>query len=125
MTEGTLRILIVDDEQVVHEAIGDYLEDLGHHVVHASDGQTGLDEMRNTDIDVALVDLRMPRMDGMTLIEQARGKNPDTTFVLVTGHAHVAKVAEARRRGADDFLLKPVKLQELEEVLERVLRMRE
>jgi len=119
-----LDILIVDDEQVVHETLGDYLTDLGHRVAHASDGQAGLASIQETEFDVALVDIRMPRLDGMALIDKAQAICPETSYVVITGHAEMQTAIEALRRGAADFLVKPVKLEELDAVLAKAIRLR-
>jgi len=119
-----LDILIVDDEQIVHETLGDYLTDMGHRVVHAVDGKLGLDRMRETEFDVALVDIRMPRLDGMALIDKAQAICPETSYVVITGHAEMQTAIEALRRGAADFLVKPIKLEELDAVLAKSGRLR-
>lgn len=120
-----LDILIVDDEQVVHETLGDYLTDLGHRVMHAADGLAGLQSIRETEFDVALVDIRMPRLDGMALIEKAQAICPGTSCVVITGHAEMQTAIEALRRGAADFLVKPVGLEELDAVLAKACRLQQ
>lgn len=120
-----LDILIVDDEQVVRETLGDYLSDLGHHVAYAADGQTGLEKIRDTEFDVALIDMHMPRINGLALIDSARNFRPDTSYVVITGHADIQTAIDALRRGAADFLVKPIKLEELDAVLTKAVRLRD
>ena len=120
-----LDILIVDDEQIVRETLGDYLSDLGHRVAYAADGQEGLDKILETEFDVALVDMHMPRMNGLALIDNARASRPETSCVVITGHAEMQSVIDALRRGAADFLVKPVRLEELDAVLTKAVRLRD
>ena len=125
MSKEALSILVVDDEEIIRRTLGEYLEDCGHDVTHAEDGRRGLELALERRFDVALVDIRMPRMDGLTLMERAQGSCPDTAFVAITGHADLEVAIEALRSDAADFLVKPVKLEQLDLVLERALRLRD
>lgn len=123
-TERTLRILLVDDEQIVRQTLGDYLRESGHHVVEACDGPAAVRSIEACDHDLALVDVRMPGMDGFELLAKAEGLRPDMPVVMITGHADMEVAIRALRLGAADFLPKPVKLQELDAVLEKSIRQR-
>jgi two-component system response regulator AtoC len=118
-----MRILIVDDEEIVRQTIGDYLGQAGLQVDVASDGQGGLDRIRAYDYDLALVDLRMPGMDGITLLGEIRELKPELSVVIVTGHGNMDSAIQALRLGAVDFLTKPNKLLELDAVLEKSARL--
>ncbi len=120
----SLRILIIDDEEVVHTTLGDYLKDLNHEVHHASDGPSGLVCTKTQFFDVVLLDVRMPRMDGLSVLEEAKDRCPDTSFVIITAYADVETAIQAIRLGAADFLIKPIKLLELEAVLEKSMALR-
>ena len=120
-----LDILIVDDEEIVRETLGDYLTDLGHRVEHAANGQEGLNKILKTEFDVALIDMHMPRMNGLALIDSARASRPETSYVVISGHAEMQAVIDALRRGAADFLVKPIKLEELDAVLTKAVRLRD
>lgn len=124
MPEYPFNILIVDDEEIVHLTLGEYLKDLGHTIVNAYDGRSGLAEVEKNDFAVALVDIRMPAIDGLTMIKQAQKIAPETSFVIITGHADMETAIEALRRDAADFLVKPVKLEELDAVLAKAFRLR-
>ncbi len=123
--ESVLRILLVDDEEIVHETIGDYLTEGGHHLDNLFDGAAALKAIEDCDYDLALIDVRMPGMDGLTLLAKAHEVRPETSIVMITGHGNMEMVIQALRLGAADFLPKPVKLLELEAVLEKALRIRE
>ena len=120
-----LHILIVDDEDIVHTTIGDYLRDVGHRVESARDGVQALELLNANDYDLALIDIRMPRMDGITLLEEIQKTHPDLSVILITAHGSMETVIQALRLGAADFLTKPVKFLELDAVIEKALRVRE
>ena len=120
----TLKILIVDDEQIVHETLGDYLRKAGHEVDDAPDGVAGLKAIAESRYDVVLLDVLMPGMDGMVALEKGQEIQPESAFVIITGHAKMELTIQALRAGAADFLQKPIKLTELDVVLEKAVRLR-
>jgi DNA-binding NtrC family response regulator len=122
--ETTLRILIVDDEEIIHTTLGGYLRDVGHLVDSAHDGLKALDLIEAQEYDLALVDIRMPRMDGLTLLEKVQQIRPDLAVIFITAHGTIDIVVQALRLGAADFLSKPVKFLELDAVIEKAVRLR-
>lgn len=120
-----LHILIVDDEDIVHTTIGDYLRDVGHQVESARDGVKALELLNAHDYDLALVDIRMPRMDGIALLGEIQKIRPDLSVIMITAHGTMETVIQALRLGAVDFLTKPVKFLELDAVIEKALRVRQ
>lgn len=123
-TQQSLRILLVDDEQIVRQTLGDYLRESGHRVNEVCDGPAAVQSIQACDHDLTLVDVRMPGMDGFDLLAKAEGLCPDMPVVMITGHADMELAIQALRLGAADFLPKPVKLEELDAVLEKCLRLR-
>ncbi|MCZ6635447.1 MAG: sigma-54 dependent transcriptional regulator, partial [bacterium] len=123
--EHALRILLADDETIVHQTIGDYLSECGHILDSAYDGDQALQTIETSDYDLALIDVRMPGIDGLSLLEKAQDIRPDMSIVIITGHGNMKTVTQALRLGAVDFLAKPIKLLELEAVLEKSLRFQE
>lgn len=124
MTESRpLNILLADDEEIVHQTIGDYLRESGHRVDGVRDGQAAWDAIQSQSHDLALVDVRMPGMDGLALLSEAGQLFPDLSVVIITGHANMEIAIEALRLGAADFLTKPIKLVELDAVLEKSVRL--
>ena len=119
-----LHILLVDDEDIVHQTIGDYLRDLGHEIGHAREGNTAQQKAAETEYDLALVDVRMPGIDGLSLLKNFQETYPEMSVVIVTGHGNLEMAVQALRLGAADFLTKPVKLLELDAVLEKSSRIR-
>ena len=117
--EHSLNILLADDEEIVHQTLAGYLWDLGHRVDGVHDGLAALKSIETNDYDIAIVDIRMPGMDGFSLLEKIQEIRPDISVVIITGHGNMDTVIRALRLGATDFLEKPVKLLELDAVLER------
>ncbi len=117
--ESVGRILVVDDEERIRQAVRRVLTDAGYEVFSASDGVEGLAQVEQHVPDLVLVDLMMPVMDGMEFLEQARRRYPDLTSVVITGFATVEKAVEAMKQGADDFLAKPFKPNDLRLVVGR------
>jgi len=121
---SSLHILLVDDEEVVHKTIGDYLREFGHQVDDVDDGASALQKIAAHEYDLALVDVRMPGMDGLSLLARIQETYPEMSVVIITGHGDMETAVQALRLGAVDFLNKPIKLLELDAVLEKSLRVR-
>lgn len=120
--EATRRILVVDDEERVRQAVQRVLAEAGYEVFLAANGAEGLAMVEEHAPDLVLVDLMMPVMDGMEFLDQARRRYPDLSSVVITGFATLEKAVEAMKQGADDFLAKPFKPQDLRLVVDRAFR---
>jgi DNA-binding NtrC family response regulator len=114
-------ILIAEDEKNTRDGYRWALESKDRRILLASDGQEALDILGSESVDVLLTDLRMPRMDGMTLLKKARELRPDLCVVVITGHGSVENAVDAMKQGAFDYLLKPVHLEELKVAIDRAL----
>jgi len=101
------RVLVVDDEQPVRVTLKEVLSREGYVVLTASSGREALQAMRDTAIDLVMVDLKMEGMDGLTLIEEIRQRWPATVLIILTGYATLESALKALRCGAHDYLLKP------------------
>jgi CheY-like chemotaxis protein len=116
-----MKILIVDDDATCLESYVDALKLLGHEPVPSEDGLQALQLCQRQALPLVLSDIRMPKMDGIQLLQALRAdpKLTKTDVVFLTGNADVASAAEAVRQGAFDYLLKPVVIEDLQRVLER------
>ena len=112
------RLLIVDDDASIRAALAERLGARGYRVSTATDGQAALDALR-AGFDLALLDLNLPRTDGLSVLRTLREEGLDPTVVVITAHGSVAKAVEAMRLGAYDFLEKPFEPAVLEEALRR------
>ncbi|MBN1937284.1 MAG: response regulator [Anaerolineae bacterium] len=116
------RILVVDDEALIRRALADYLVECGYDVEMAADGLEGLTRVRVSRFDAVLIDLRMPRLDGLEVITALRAEQPDLPVVVVSGTGVLNDAIEAMRMGAWDYVTKPVRdMNEIVVVVERVL----
>lgn len=116
-------VLIVDDEKNIREGLARALR-LHYDVLTAESGAAALQLLSGQSVDVMLSDLRMPGMDGMTLMQRALASSPGLICILLTAYGNIETAVEAMRQGAADFLTKPVNLDQLELVLKRVLHSR-
>lgn len=114
------RILVVDDEARMAGLIKMELEEHDHTVSTASDGAMALELVDRYDFDLVLTDLRMPGMDGLTLLRSVRERSPETAVVLMTAYASAQTAVSAMKEGAYDYLIKPFEMDELLIMVERI-----
>ncbi|MDP6698455.1 MAG: response regulator, partial [Candidatus Latescibacteria bacterium] len=117
-----LRLLLIDDEEVIHKSVGDFLDKKGYQVLHAYDGEEGLKTFAEEGADIVISDIKMPGLDGLDLLREFEQRGADIDVILITGNSDMDTAIEALRRGAFDFFNKPVKLHELIASLERTQR---
>ena len=101
-------VLVVDDEEGLREFVSECLEDDGHEVTTAVDGQDALDQLAARGVDVVVTDLKMPRVDGMQLLRRVRAEMPEVEVVMLTAHGGVESAVEATRLGVVEYLQKPI-----------------
>jgi DNA-binding NtrC family response regulator len=106
----TITVLVVDDEVQLQENLVAYLEDEGFTVVTAGDGEEALDILKNRNIEIGIVDIRLPRMDGNTFIYTAHKARPDMLFIIHTGSMNYAMPQQLKEIGLTDkdVFLKPI-----------------
>ena len=101
-------ILIIDDEALIRDSFRYYLVDYDYRVIEAENGRVGLEMIRKNHPDLVLLDLRMPEMGGLEVLEQLRRDTPDFPVIVISGSGFAGDVAEAMKCGASNYLLKPV-----------------
>ncbi len=117
--EARIRVLVVDDDQAVRQALSRTLEKAGYDVVLAEDGQAGLDRLREGAIHILLADLKMPKLSGQELLKAAKAIAPDVEVIVITGHGSVEEAVVAMKEGAYDFITKPFKRAQLEKTIQK------
>ncbi len=105
-----MRILVIDDERNIRNTLKEILEFEGHEVEVAEDGSAGLETASKGGFDVVFCDVKMPNMDGMEFLEAAAAKGIDSQVIMISGHGSIETAVECVRRGAYDFLEKPLDL---------------
>lgn len=118
------KILIIDDEDVICRGCAQTLAKDGFEVDYAQNGIIGLAKLHDKDYDVVLIDLLMPQIQGLKVLESIRKYDPDIVNIIITGYATEQIIAEAREKGAYDYLAKPFSIEELRNVVKRALRKR-
>jgi DNA-binding NtrC family response regulator len=113
------RILIVDDDEAVLKGLSEYFVRLGYEVVRAPTGQQGLSGFESQEPDVTILDLRLPDIDGMQILEIMRRKR--ALVILLTGYGDIPTAVRAMQLGAENFLTKPVDLPHLVATVERAI----
>ena len=119
MTEK-LNILVVEDGQSQREMLRDFLKDEGYPVSEAENGESALKKLREDCFDLVLTDYKMPGMDGMALLQAAKELNPEVDVVVMTAFGTVETAVSAMKAGASDYISKPIDLDELQLLIERI-----
>ncbi len=119
------RILIVDDEEAICKLISHLLEQEGFVPLVALDGKSALQQLRSAAPDTMIVDFKLPDLDGLEILRQARALDEDLPVIILTAHAKVHGAVEAMRADAFDYLAKPYDHQELLRVVHRALAQRQ
>jgi DNA-binding NtrC family response regulator len=117
-------ILVAEDETLPRKNICQLLEEKGFRVHEAADGKAALEIVDNFDLDLILTDLKMPGADGVEVLKHAREVSPQTLVLMMTAYASVDTVVEALRLGAQDYILKPVVLEDVLRKVERLIEHR-
>ena len=102
------RILVIDDDPQVRQALGMVLRHDGYQFLEASSGPEGIQKAEAEDPDVIMLDIKMPHMDGMEVLEELRRRNIRAPILMISGHADVPTAVEATKKGAEDVLEKPL-----------------
>lgn len=107
------KILIIDDEKAIRKTMREILEYESYQVDEAENGIDGLNKLRDEHYDIVLLDIKMPKMDGMEVLEEAQKINADVPVIMISGHGTVESAVEAVKKGAFDFISKPPDLNRL------------
>jgi two-component system response regulator AtoC len=117
------RILVVDNEAKMRRILELSLKSLGHSVLEAGDGVEALAVIEQQSVDLVLTDLRMPRMDGIALLEALRERNQDVPVIVMTAYATIETAVAAMKLGAVDYIIRPFEMETVEMAVTRALAM--
>ncbi|MBD3298540.1 MAG: response regulator [candidate division Zixibacteria bacterium] len=122
---GNRRVLVIDDEVFVRDLLIDFFEKLDFEPVTAADGNAGVDAFRQGTFSAVLVDLKMPGKSGIETLSDIRAIDTKTPVIIMTGYPTIDTSIEALRLGAYDYIIKPFKLQDLRDIVDRAIREQE
>jgi DNA-binding NtrC family response regulator len=119
--KGTPEILVVDDDDRIRSLLLDTLSALGYHALGAKDGEEALLLLETEKLDLVIADVRMPKMNGLSLLKAIKGKNPLMPVLIITGYNFTYTKDQALESGADGFLAKPFRIGKIEELMRKAL----
>jgi two-component system nitrogen regulation response regulator NtrX len=115
------KILVIEDDSKIRSILKEILEEKDHEVEEASDGQEGFKKLESGTFDLCLCDIKMPKMDGLEVLEKTKEAGISTNFIVISAHGTIDVAVEAVKKGAFDFLQKPFDLGRLEITLRNAL----
>lgn len=115
-----IRVLVVDDDVQVCKTVGMILEDHGYHVQSFSQPRQALQAVRKKPFDIALIDIKMPDLNGLELVERIREEDPRVAVLVMTAYPDIQTAAETMRLGSRDYITKPFKEEQLLSSVERI-----
>ncbi|HKK99778.1 MAG TPA: response regulator [Desulfotignum sp.] len=119
MFKTSSNIMLVDDEKDFVEMLGLRLKENGENIISAYNGKECLETLEKKPIDVIILDVKMPGMDGIETLKQIKARHPLIEVILLTGHGTIQSAVEGMKLGAFDFLLKPADFKELTQKLNK------
>ena len=119
------KMLIIDDEPLMRITLQDSLVGEGYEVVAAETGRKGVDLLRKNQWDIIITDLKLPDLEGIEILKEAKFLNPSTEVILITAYGSIDSAVSAMKEGASDYLTKPFSMDELLLIVKRLLRMRQ
>ena len=114
-------ILIIDDEQSQRDILTGYLKKQGYQILSASSGTEGIKQVKENVIDIIITDYKMPDKTGLEVLEEVKKINPEISFLIVTAFGTIENAVKAMRLGANEYITKPIDLDELDLLLERII----
>jgi DNA-binding NtrC family response regulator len=115
------KILVIDDELFVRELLQEFLSKEGYKVYLAESGEKAVNLVKSTPVEIALIDLKMPGMDGISTLKEIKKIASNTVAIILTGYPTIESSIEALRSGAYDYVVKPFKLNDLKNAIEKAL----
>src|SRR5476651_2271637 len=100
-------ILVIDDEKAIRKALNEILTFEGFVVDEAADGAEGIKKIKENNYDCILCDIKMPKKDGIEVLQIAKAERQDTPFIVISGHGNIETAVDAVRKGAFDYISKP------------------
>jgi DNA-binding NtrC family response regulator len=119
MSENKLRVLVLDDEPIVCKRLQPALEKLGFEVDTFTQSVEAMHQVQQSAYDIVITDLKMKEVDGMRFLEEVKKQRPETEVIVITGFATMETAKQSFQKGVFDFIAKPFKLSEIQDVVTR------
>ncbi len=119
MSEKKIKIMVLDDEPIVCKRLKPALEKQGYEVETFTQSSEAFERLKERDYDIIITDLKMKGIDGMQLLTEAKTRRPETEVIVITGFATMETAKESFHKGVFDFVAKPFKLSEIQDVVSR------
>lgn len=122
MSEQLRRILVVDDEENARMALSKILTRQGYEVASAGNGYEALNYLRGKDVELIITDINMPEMNGLSFLRELNRSHPASNVIMITAYGEVESYIEAMNLGAFEYINKPVKVEELKKIINKIFR---
>jgi len=122
VAETLKRILVVDDEENARMALSKILTREGYDVASAGNGYEALNYLRDKEVDLIITDINMPEMNGMAFLRELNRSHPASNVIMITAYGEVESYIEAMNLGAFEYINKPVKFEELNKIIRKILK---
>ncbi len=117
----TGRIIVIDDEAGVRKVVKKFLERLGHFVEEAGTGEEALSKITSGNFDIVITDIKLPKMDGMAVLDKIKEINSEIDVIVVTGYGSIESAVSFMRAGALDYISKPINTDHLQIIIEKAI----
>jgi len=114
-----LSILVIDDEQGIRNELVEYFTENNYDVYNSAHPSNGLQILQNHKIDIVVLDIKLPEMDGLTVLKKIKEQFPDIEVIMITGHGDTQNIIQSMRLGAFDFFMKPFRILDIQRAIER------
>src|SRR5574341_442429 len=121
-SEAAKKILIVDDDEILVSMLIETLDSFGYQAQGAKNGEEALQKIDSSEFDLVITDIRMPKMDGISFLKTLKEKEPKLPVILITGFSLAYTQQRAIQEGADGYLVKPFKIEKIEELVKNLLQ---
>jgi signal transduction histidine kinase/CheY-like chemotaxis protein len=121
LVDNKFSMLVVDDEQDVRDYLGRGLNRRGYNVLEASSAEEAIEKVRSNDVDLVLLDVKLPNMDGVQALEEIKKINPEIEAIMITGHGTIESATESMKKGAYDYVEKPLSIEKIVLMIEKAL----
>jgi len=116
-----MKILIIDDERSIRETLEMFLREKEYEVITAKDGERGLEAIQKERLDIVILDIHLPGMDGLAVLKKIKERGENTSVIMITAYHDTETAMRAIKIGADEYVRKPIDVDEFEIIIDKVV----